>query len=580
MVINRERVENLRRLMRDYGLSHYLIFTADHHGSEYVSEHFKFREFVSGFTGSAGTLLVSKNCATLWTDGRYYIQAEQQLEDSGITLMRDGQPGVPSIEGLVSDLAKAGDVLGYDGRTISFSSGEKLRKALSQKGIRFKAEEDLAEEFWEDRPPLPCAPVWLLDDAQAGRSRSDKLASLRKSIKAPILITALDEIAWLYNLRGNDILYTPVALAYTIVTQEDATLYISPDALTSETASALEADGVKIKEYQQIYEDVKGQHLQMDPSSVNETLALSAEDPVFVTSPVLLAKAVKNPTEIEGERAAHIKDGVAMTKVIYRLKKLAASGDYEGMTELDVAEEILQARKDQEDFLSLSFGSISAMGEHGAIIHYEPTEESDKKLEDGLLLLDTGGHYMQGTTDVTRTVVLGEISEYERECYTAVLKGNIALGSAKFPAGTSGNKLDTLARTPLWDMGLDFEHGTGHGVGYILSVHEGPNAIRKKGCGTPLEPGMITSNEPGVYLEGRFGVRLENLILCVKRDDGFLGFETLTMVPFDVDAILPGMLTDREMALLNAYHRKVRETLTPYLDEDEAAWLAEVTAEL
>ena len=580
MVINRERVENLRRLMRDYGLSHYLIFTADHHGSEYVSEHFKFREFVSGFTGSAGTRLVSKNCAALWTDGRYYIQAEAQLEDSGIMLMRSGQPGVPSIERLIGDLAKPGEVLGYDGRTVSYKFGKKLRDALFPKGLKFRTDIDLAKEFWEDRPPLPSEPVWLLDGARAGKSRTEKLADLRAAMKAPVLITALDEIAWLYNIRGGDVLYTPVALAYTIVTDSEAILYISRDKISDDVAAQLEADGVTLKPYEDIYDDVKGHRFQIDPASVNESLALAVSEPVWETSPVLLAKAVKNVTEIEGERAAHIKDGVALTKVIYRLKKMAASSDYEGLTEIDVAELILKARAAQDGFISLSFSSISAMGEHGAIIHYEPTKETDKKIEDGLLLLDTGGHYMNGTTDVTRTVALGEISEYEKECYTAVLKGNLALGAATFPAGTTGNDLDILARTPLLDMGLDFEHGTGHGVGFILSVHEGPDAIRNKGDSTPLLPGMITSNEPGVYLEGQFGIRLENLILCEEIGEDALGFETLTLAPFDRDAILVEKLSEQERAVLNAYHARVRQVLGPHLETEEAAWLDEATAEL
>ncbi|MBQ9708871.1 MAG: aminopeptidase P family N-terminal domain-containing protein, partial [Firmicutes bacterium] len=477
MNVYRERVGALRAKMAAGGIDYYLIFTNDFHGSEYVSDHFKCREFLSGFTGSAGTLLIGKDDARLWTDGRYFIQAESQLSDSGIELMRSGQPGVPSIENYLASVMLPQEVLGYDGRTISSGYAKKLRQVLSEKGVKFINDADLAGEIWEERSEIPSTPVWLLTDEQAGMSRADKLRWLRNQITSHLLITSLDDIAWLYNMRADDVLYTPVAMVYTLISAEEAILYLSEKALTAEVRGALEADGVTIRPYMSVYEDIKIRFgapgptpLQMDEDSVNEVLSSMASEPRFAANPTLLAKAIKNQAEIEGERNAHIKDGVAVTKAIYRLQKAAASGSHKELTELEVSDMLLGLRREQEGFISPSFESIVATGEHGAVIHYAPTAETSRSLADGFLLMDTGGHYTNGTTDITRTIALGEVSEYEKKCYTAVLKGNLAVGSARFPAGTTGNALDSMARRPLWDMGLDYNHGTGHGVGFILSV--------------------------------------------------------------------------------------------------------------
>lgn len=592
MDIYEDRIESLRLLMAQNGIDHYLVVTEDSHGSEYVSDHFKCREFLSGFTGSAGTLLVSKDRALLWTDGRYFLQAEEELSGSGIELMRAGTPGTPALEAYLTDNVKAGETLGYDGRTVSYDAGRKLREAMLTAGGSVRNDLDLTDELWADRPPLPANPVWTLDPEIAGKTRREKLAELREAVEGPVLVTAPDEIAWLCNIRGDDVLYTPVALAYAVVTGDSAVLYIAPEAVSDDVRQELEADGITLKPYMDIYEDVRGRYgaagsprLQMDGRTANEALALRAASPVFRESPLVLAKAVKNGMEIQGERIAHLKDGVALTKVICRLKKLAAEDRHAELTELGVSEMILHARMEQENFISPSFESIVATGEHGAIIHYAPSEESDRPLEDGFLLLDTGGHYLEGTTDVTRTLVMGTVSEEEKRIYTAVLKGHLALTAADFPEGTAGNALDVLARAPLWEMGIDYDHGTGHGVGFILSVHEGPNSISKRGPGTPLAPGTITSNEPGAYIPGRFGIRLENLLLCRETDrffEGrrFLEFVPLTLVPFDRDAIVPGMLSRAQLKRLNEYHAYVRDRLTPFLDEEEAAWLEAATAEI
>ncbi|MBQ0079368.1 MAG: aminopeptidase P family protein [Eubacterium sp.] len=585
MNIYQKRLAKLRQLMAADNIDYYIVPTEDYHSSEYVGAYFKCREYVSGFTGSAGTLVVGMNDAGLWTDGRYFIQAEAELEGSTITLFKSNEPGVPTIKQFLQNARKDADsplTIGYDGRTVSYNFGSGLREALADS--TFIIDKDLVDDIWEDRPTFPNAPIWLMTDEQAGKSRTDKLADLRSKIGAPILISTLDDIAWLYNYRGDDILYTPVALAYTLVSQDEAILYISPDAVSEEIAAQLEADGVTLKPYLDIYEDItKFAKIQIDKASINEALTELIAEPVFKVNPTLMAKAVKNPTEIANERIAHLKDGIAFTKAICWLKKLAEDGAHRELTELDVSAKILELRAEQEDFISLSFESIVATGSHGAIIHYDPTPETNVNLGDGFLLMDTGAQYLQGTTDVTRTIIMGQASELEKTCYTAVLRGNLNLGAAIFPKGTTGNNLDVLARSPLWEMGLDFNHGTGHGVGYLLNVHEGPNAIRKTGIGTPWVEGMITSNEPGVYMEDRFGIRLENLILCHKLPEEYEGgqfydFETLTLVPFDRDAIMANMMSPVELDILNEYHARVYEELSPYMTEEECQWLYEATA--
>ena len=587
MNIIKDRLTSLRRLMERDEIDYYLITSDDYHASEYVHDYFKSRCYMSGFTGSAGTLVIGRSWAGLWTDGRYFIQAASQLEGTGIELFKSGMPGVPSIREHLASVMSEGQTLAYDGRTVSRSFGTSLASSLEGMNIRILNSTDLVDEIWENRPAFSSEPIYLLTGKQAGASRKDKLRQLRDSLDCPLLIASLDDIAWLYNYRGNDVLYTPVAMAYTVVSKDMAALYISQDAVSADARTALEDDGIILKPYLQIYDDVSRQFgsddspcLQMDMDTVNEALTSLAAHPVFKANPVLMFKACKNPVEIDRIRNAHLKDGAAFTRTICRLKNLAASGEQTFITELDVSDMILSDRMDQDGFISLSFESIAASAEHGAIIHYAPTEETNIHLSRSFLLMDTGAHYWDGTTDVTRTIAMGPLTEYEKECYTAVLRGNLNLGAAVFPEGTSGQQLDCLARKQLWEMGLDYNHGTGHGVGYILSVHEGPNRISKTGSSTPLKPGMITSNEPGVYIENKFGIRLENLILCRRREHapGFLDFETLTLVPFDRDAILPERMTREELDILNDYHARVYDCISPYLNESERTWLETATA--
>lgn len=595
-----ERLAELRRLMLEQGIDAYLILSADFHASEYVGEYFKCREYMSGFDGSAGSLLVMAEEAGLWTDGRYFIQAEEQLRDTGITLWKMGKPGVPSMFDYLADHLKFGQCLGYDGRTVSIAYADQIQKRLEPLSITFVEDRDLVGEIWKDRPLIPAEPVWLLEKKYSGKTRAEKLEDLRQQLQQKQvdmhLLASLDDISWLYNFRGNDIAYNPVALAYTLVTQTQAILYIAQEALEEQTETALSQDGVRVKPYFQIYEDLKhietGKRILLDGRSVNVALRSCIPKDVDIIcqpNPTSQAKAVKNKTEIENMRNAHVQDGVAVTKLICWLKQQQEFEDFrEGrLTELTVANRLEQYRQEWQDYLGQSFAPIIAAGEHGAIVHYEPTKETDIAIEQNtLVLMDTGGHYFQGTTDITRTVAIGEISREQKECYTAVLCGNLRLGNAYFKYGTSGTHLDYLAREPLWRLGLDYNHGTGHGVGYLLNVHEGPQGIRQREIenhiGTILQEGMITSNEPGVYIEGEYGIRLENLILCQcdKQTEAgdFMRFETLTMVPFDRDAILPECMEAEDLRLLNEYHARVYEALAPYLDPAEREWLREVTA--
>lgn len=596
----RERLAELRRLMLEQGIDAYLILSADFHASEYVGEYFKCREYMSGFDGSAGNLLVMAEEAGLWTDGRYFIQAEEQLRDTGITLWKMGNPGVPALFDYLAEHLEPGQCMGYDGRTVSAAYADQIRKRLEALSITYVEDQDLVGEIWQDRPPIPAEPVWLLEKKYSGKTRAEKLEDLRQQLqqkKADLhLLASLDDIAWLYNFRGSDIAYNPVALAYTMVTQTKAILYIAQEALEEQVETALFRDGVLVKPYFQIYEDLKhietGNRVLLDGRSVNVALRSCIPKDVDIVcqpNPTSLAKAVKNKTEIENMRNAHVQDGVAVTKLICWLKQQQESEDYrEGrLTERSVANRLERYRQECPHYLGQSFAPIIAAGEHGAIVHYEPTEKTDAAIGmDTLVLMDTGGHYLQGTTDITRTVAMGEISREQKERYTAVLCGNLRLGNAYFKYGYSGTHLDYLAREPLWRLGLDYNHGTGHGVGYLLNVHEGPQGIRQREIGnhigTVLQEGMITSNEPGVYIEGEYGIRLENLILCLrdkKTEAGeFMRFETLTMVPFDRDAILPECMEAEDLRLLNEYHARVYEALAPYLDPAEREWLREATA--
>ena len=583
----------------------WLIMTDDFHGSEYVGDYFKCREYISGFTGSAGTLLVLKDHAGLWTDGRYFLQAKEQLEGSGITLYRSGQPGVPSLENVLQERLSAGETLGFDGRCVMAGYARRLREQLEEKGITVVSGFDLVGDVWEDRPPLSREPVWILPEEYAGMGAGEKIAEVRRVLKQKkadwFLLASLEDICWLLNVRGNDVECTPVVLSYLLMSQEEVRWYVQTEALSPEVRDYLAQTGICLREYGEIYADVgrlpAGSRLLYDENHVNDALIsrippeVEAEDG---ENPTLLLKAIKNPVEVSNERAAHIKDGVAVTRFLFWLKKQRKeeeTGKWQTpVTELGAAAKLETFRREQDGYLGPSFYPILAYGEHGAIVHYAADEDSDIPLRpEGFLLADTGGHYKEGTTDITRTIALGPLTREQKEMYTLVLKGHIRLADAVFLKGAAGMSLDVLARTPLWERGLDYNHGTGHGVGYLLSVHEGPNSFRYRPAATRgndcvLEEGMITSDEPGIYLEGRFGIRLENLLVCARKRENtfgvFLGFEPLTMVPFDREAILGEMLSEKERNWLNTYHRKVFETLSPYLEEEERRWLREETAEI
>ncbi|MGN0794552.1 MAG: aminopeptidase P family protein [Aristaeellaceae bacterium] len=587
----REQLLALRGAMAAHGVDYYMVPTDDFHGSEYVGDHFKCRKWASGFTGSAGTLLVGRDWAGQWTDGRYFLQAADQLAGSGIDLMKMGEPGVPTLTEYLEKHLKKGMTFGFDGRVVSARMAEKLREIVKKCGGQIVCQEDLVGEVWTDRPALSAEPVRELPAELVGRSRAEKLMDVRAALANEgadaVVIASLMDVCWLMNLRGNDVACTPVVLSFAAVTAEEAVLFVNPAVLSDETYAHLQQDGVSIRPYEEVYAYVAalpaGRKLMLNLNVVNSRLEACVPAGVEIidkADPTNLPKARKNEKEVENFRIAHIKDGVAVTKFMYWLKKNVGKVE---MDELSVSEKLESLRCEQENYIGPSFGMIMGYGPHGAIVHYSATQESCAKLEPrSFLLSDTGGHYLEGTTDITRTFALGELTEDEKRFYTLVLKGNLQLGNAQWKAGCTGANLDYLAREPLWRLEMDYNHGTGHGVGYVLSVHEGPQSIHWARTNTaPLEAGMITSNEPGFYLEGAFGVRLENLTAVREVETNgygrFLRFETLTMVPFDLDAVIPEMLGEECRSLLNAYHARVRRTLKPYLTDEENAWLEDAT---
>ena len=590
-----EKLTLLRAEMKKRGISAYVVVTDDFHASEYVGTHFKAREFLSGFTGSAGTLVVLPDSAALWTDGRYFLQASQQLAGSGIELMRMGEPGVPEIADFLRDHVAENGFIGFDSRTVSNAFARTIGEKTREKHIRFAGGEDLVDLVWADRPALSCEPVWTLDVKYTGLTRREKLAMVRGKMEElgadVFVIPALDEVAWLLNLRGGDVLYTPVFLSYLLLGRDQATLCVQKEAVSAEIEAQLKADGVSLAPYDDIYRLIAAlptaTRVLLDGERANYRITQSVPDGAETLdrpSPIQLMKAMKTPAEQENERLAHIKDGVAVTRFLYWLKHAVGK---EPITELSAAKKLESLRAEGEHYLEQSFDPILAYGAHGAIVHYEPTEETDISLEPhGLCLADTGAQYLEGTTDITRTVALGPLTDEEKRIYTLVLRGHLQLGAAKFLYGCTGENLDMLARTPLWENGLDYNHGTGHGVGFVLGVHEGPERVhwdvnrQKRHC--VIEEGMIFSNEPGIYLAGKFGVRIENLVVVREAErtefGRFLKLEPLTLVPYDRDAIDLTMLSSRDVELLNDYHAKVCAAISPYLQGDELNWLKEVTA--
>lgn len=573
----REPLLALRQKMQAQKIDAYLIPSTDFHGSEYLHDHFKVREYLSGFTGSAGTLLITRDAAKLWTDGRYFLQAEKELAGSGIDLMKMGEPDVPSVDEYLRSALSPGQTLAFDGRIMAYQQGKHFASRYC-----LVHTEDPAEQIWDERPAIRPSAIYPLPDSVTGETCAAKIDRLTKELQNQganyHLMTKLDDIAWLFNLRGSDVRYTPVFFAFTLISEKDVRLYTMAEVDTPLPANVI------LRPYEAIYADLATLStgtMLLDESVVSYSLADALPDSVKMINgdnPVTLMKAQKNQAEIVSTKRAHKKDGLAMVAFLYRLKTAAGT---ETLTEVSAAEYLKACRREQEGYLDLSFGTICGYQENGAIVHYQATADSCKTLRpEGLLLVDSGGQYQDGTTDITRTIALGPLTDEMKLHYTLVLRSHIALASAVFPAGTNGAQLDAVARKPLREQGLDFNHGTGHGVGHLLSVHEGPQTISPRGDRYPLCPGMITSNEPGLYLAGRYGIRLENEILCKEVSPGVYGFETLTLCPFDRDAILPQLLSDEEKTWLNAYHRTVRETLAPLLDLEVLGWLKEATAEI
>lgn len=589
-----KRLEALRSEMKKRGITVYVVPTSDFHQSEYVGEYFKARKYMTGFTGSAGTAVITMKEAGLWTDGRYFIQAAAQLEGSGVTLFRMGEEGVPKVEEYVEEQLEKGGCIGFDGRVMDAKAGQKYAEIAEKKEGSLYVTEDLVDIIWTERPSLPAHKVWILEQEYAGMSTEEKLSQVREQMKqegADVhILASLYDIAWLLNLRGDDIDHVPVFLSFVAVEEKKTTLFINQEILEDKVKKYLKDNQIQVEDYEKIYayaENLKDHKVLMSLEEVNYRIAENVQKHsqiVDAPNPSLLLKSIKNETELENTRIAHLKDAVAVTKFMYWLKTNIGKKE---ITEISASDYLEELRKEQEHFLDVSFDTICAYGANAAMMHYSASEESNAVLKpEGFLLVDSGGHYLEGTTDITRTFALGELSHEQKKHFTAVCRSNLNLANAKFLYGCSGINLDILARGPLWDMGIDYRCGTGHGVGHILNVHEGPNGFRwkivqERNDSGKLEAGMITTDEPGVYLEGAYGIRLENELICVKDEKNeygqFMKFENITYVPMDLDAILPEEMTFREKQELNEYHQMVYEKISPYLNEEERIWLKEYT---
>ncbi|MBI6872702.1 aminopeptidase P family protein [Clostridium aciditolerans] len=589
----KERVNSLREKMKEKGIYAYIVPSSDAHQSEYVAEHWKSRQWISGFTGSAGTAVITLDDAGLWADGRYFIQAEKQLEGSGIKLFKMGQPSVPTIEAWLSKVVPQNGVVGFDGSVLSTSLARNIEKAVSKKGTTLEHRYDLIDELWKDRPSISTEPIFVHDVKYAGKSRVEKVRMVREEMKKDeathLVLSSLDDIAWLLNIRGTDVPCNPVAVSYVVVSEKETVLFINPVKVKDEVKKELEQDGIVIKAYEDVNNYLKTlakeSKVMLDPvktsfgicKGLNEGIEIIEKD--NITTKI---KGIKNEVEIENIKNAHIKDGVAMVKFLHWLDNNLGK---EEISEISSANKLESFRAEQELYKGISFTTIAGYKEHAAMMHYSATPESDYKLKkEGMFLLDSGGQYLDGTTDITRTMVLGTLTEEEKRDFTLVVRGVIDLSMARFLHGVNGTNLDILARRPLWEHGIDYKCGTGHGVGFFLNVHEGPHAIRCNVVPTVLEEGMIVTNEPGVYKEGRHGIRTENILLVVKDEETefgqFMKFETITFCPIDLEGIVPEMLTSEERAWLNNYHKEVYNKLSPYLNEEEKVWLKHKTREI
>lgn len=588
-----ERIANLRSLMAEKGIDAYVVPTADFHQSEYVGEHFKARKFITGFSGSYGTAVITHNDAGLWTDGRYFFQATNELEGSGVRLMKMFVGDTPSITEFLASTVKEGGKIGFDGRVLSMGEGQEYEETLAPKNISIDYSEDLIDKIWTDRPPLSDKPAFFLPEKYSGESTSSKLERVRQVMRehgaTAHAIASLDDVCWLLNVRGDDIDFFPLLLSYAVVKMDSVELYIDEKKLNDEILCAFAKNNVNIHPYNDIYEDIKtlstDDTIMIDPMKMNYALYKNIPCKIVEhANPTILFKAMKNPVELENIRQAHIKDGVAITKFMHWVK---TRYDKETITELSSADNLTGFRAEQEGYIRDSFEPLCAFKDHAAMMHYSPCPETDVKLESGAFFLnDTGGGYFEGSTDITRTFVLGSVDDEMKKYFTAVVRAMMNLSRAKFLYGCYGYNLDILARGPIWDLGLDFQCGTGHGVGYLGNIHEAPTGFRwyvvpSKNEHHQLEEGMVITDEPGIYEDGKFGIRIENEFIVKKAEQNkygqFMEFETITFAPIDLDGIDTQYMTKFEIEWLNNYHAQVYEKIAPHLTEEEREWLKEYT---
>lgn len=588
-----ERLSALRKCMQEKHIDIYIVPTADFHQSEYVGEHFKARAYITGFTGSAGTAVITLHDAKLWTDGRYFLQAAKQLEGTGVTLMKMFEPGVPTIEEYLEAELKSGQTLSFDGRVVSVGEGDEYASIAKKNGAKIDYQEDLIDAIWTDRPSLSEEPVWFLEEKYSGESTESKLSRIRKEMEDAgcdtHIVSTLDDICWTLNIRGNDIDFFPLVLSYAIIRKDSFDLYIDERKLDDKLKSILEKVGVTLHPYNAIYEDVKklpeNATVLIDKSKLNYAIFNNIPNAVSIVNkrnPEILMKALKNPVEVENIKKAEIKDSVAHVRFMKWLKENLGKIR---ITEMSASEKLDEFRAEMGNFIRDSFEPISSYGPHSAIVHYSSSPETDVELKAGSLYLsDTGAGFYEGSTDITRTYALGEVPQKMKDDFTIVAISNLQLASAKFLQGSSGLTLDILARKPFWDRGLNYNHGTGHGVGYLLNIHEGPAGFRYKfraGETEEIQEGMVITDEPGLYIEGSHGIRLENELLArkgVQNEYGqFLYFETITLIPFDLDAISLDMLNEENRKLLNDYHKRVYEEIAPHLNEEEKVFLKKYT---
>ena len=590
-----ERIAALREAMKQHKIDAYIIPTSDPHMSEYPADCWKYREWISGFTGSAGTVIITADKAGLWTDSRYFLQASTQLEGTGIELFKMMLPETPTIPEFLTHELKEGQTVGLNGETYSLADARSLEKALAEKEIKLNTNASLINPIWKERPAIPEAPMFEMPIELSGKSTEDKLIDINKMLHKAgadcTILSALDEVAWTFNIRGTDVAYNPVVISYAFVSEKESVLFVNPKKIPAEIAEHLKKEGVTLADYgmlatflsrlperTRVFIDSKRTNVAIYNALPKSSILIEG------ISPANHLKSIKNETEIKGFRNAVLKDGIAMTKFYFWLEKMLKAG--EKVTELSAAAKLTALRSEQPQYVMDSFASISSYGPHGAVVHYSPTPETDTELKtDSLYLLDSGAQYLDGTTDITRTIALcDEPSEQMKKDFTRALKGTIGIAKCKFPAGIRGCLIDAFARKALWDAGINYLHGTCHGIGHCLNVHEGPQSIRMEENPVILEPGMVMSDEPAMYRPGEYGIRTENMILI--REDSetefgkFLGFETLTLCYIDTKLVIPSMLSVREHAWLNKYHQMVYDLISPHLNEEEKAWLKEKTAEI